>query len=87
MTKRPGKIIRASTIEDIPEPIKKITQKDMIYNHLVKNGKKTQTQLCKEIKAKSNGQVYILLRKLIEEDKIKKITCKCCDSSELYVAI
>ena len=69
---------------DIPEPTKKVTNKDIIYDAIKKAGKISFTQLMDSINAKSEGNTHHNLKVLMKEDKIKKETCKCCGITEQY---
>ena len=84
-----GEIIKKRTITEfeIPEPVKKISNKEIVYDHLLVKGKKTHTQIMNETTIKSDGNLVCIMRNLMEEKRVKKETCKCCGVTEQYEAI
>lgn len=72
---------------DIPEPTKKITQKEIVYNHLLMNDKKSFTQIVEELHMKSAGHANLILKQLIYEKRVKKETCKCCGITDQYYIV
>jgi len=75
---------RVITKFEMPEPIKRVTNRDRIYNIIKKAGKITFTQLIDNTGAKSYGNMHHNIKVLINEGKVKKITCKCCGITEQY---
>lgn len=71
----------------MPEPLKKISNKEVVYNHLLMQGKKTHTQIMNETYIKSDGNLVTILRNLVIEKRIKKSPCKCCGITEQYEAV
>lgn len=72
---------------EMPEPEKKISQKEVIYNYLLLKGKKSFTQIVEELHMKSAGHATLILKQLIFEKRVEKGTCQCCNVTEQYEAI
>ena len=69
---------------DIPDSPKRIILKDVVYEYLKKDGKKTFMQLISELCIKSEGHLHTTLRNLMNEKKVKREICECCGATELY---
>lgn len=66
---------------------KKLTHRDRVYAILSKHGPKTFTKLQEELDIKSTGSLHTILAEFLRYNKIRKIKCKCCDSSDLYEVV
>lgn len=76
---------RTISILDIPEVTKVLLTREKIIISL-KSGKKSHTQLINDTDGNS-GNLSHNLRRMIQNKEIKKITCKCCNITELYELI
>lgn len=75
---------RIVSVLDIPEPTKKVTNKDIIYNAIKESKGISFIQLTDKINTKSLGNTHHNLKILMSQEKIKKETCKCCGITEQY---
>jgi len=74
---------RVISVLDIPESTK-ITNRDIIYNTIRSSNGISFTQLMDNLGAKSSGNTHHNLKILISAGRVKKETCKCCNTTELY---
>jgi len=80
-TKRPGKIIKATTINDIHNPLRKLTQPERVIEYLKLNPRKSAFQISRSVNLSSHTSEVI---GCLETNNIIKGTPCECGKDKLY---